>query len=365
MNYGADLGRKIEELTTPRLVIDMDELDHNFNVIADTYKDTECKMRQHAKNIKCPEILHHQINAGGTNGGVCAAKVSEAELMVEGGIDDILITSQIVGDKKVKRLAYLAKRGNIKVCVDNVENIKDISTACVEAKSKIGILIEVNTNMNRAGVRNSDQGAELAKLADSLPGIEFMGVMSHQTISGAPNIRQRFKEGKAAIGICLDVKHKIEDFGIDVPIVSSGETYTYDVAPSLGEVTEVEGGTYAFMGTTTRYMEEFKVAAKIVTTITDVKDDVYFIDAGYKALGGPLGIVPQVEGYEDSLTFQSIHDYHSILKRGSNMEFEVGSTLNLHSSQTDILVNRWDKFTCIRNGVVEKIIDITARGCHN
>lgn len=365
MNYGDDLGKNIRELTTPRLLIDMGELDHNFNVVANTYKDTECKMRQHAKNIKCPEILHHQIAAGGTNGGVCAAKVSEAELMVEGGIDDVLITSQIVGDNKVKRLAYLAKRGDIKVCVDNEENIKDISSACVKAKSKIGILIEVNTNMDRAGVRSADQGADLAKLADSLPGIKFMGVMSHQTISGNPERSQRFQEGETAIGLCLDVKHKIEDFGIAVPIVSSGETYTYDVAPALGEVTEVEGGTYAFMGTTTMYMEDFKVAAKIMTTITDVKDDLYFIDAGYKALGGPLGIVPKVEGYEESLTFQSIHDYYSILKRNSNMDFEVGSILNLHSSQTDILVNRWDKFTCVRDGIVEKIIDITARGCHN
>ena len=113
------------------------------------------------------------------------------------------------------------------------------------------------------------------------------------------------------------------------------------------------------------YMEEFSVAAKIITTITDIKDDFYFIDAGYKVLGGPLGIVPQVEGYEESLIFESIHDYHSILKCKSNTDFSIGSTLNLHSSQTDILVNRWDNFTCVRNGVVEKVIDITARGCHN
>ena len=365
MNYRSEIGLKAKNLTTPRLIIDMEALDNNFNVIADIYKDTDCKMRQHAKNIKCPEILHQQINTGGTNGGVCAAKVSEAELMVEGGITDVLITSQIVGKEKIRRLAYLGKRGNIKVCVDNADNIKQISDACMQANSRLGILIEVNTNMNRAGVRNADQGADLAKLADSLPAIDFLGVMSHQTISGNPSKNDRFENGKSAIGICLDVKHKIEDYGIEVQIVSSGETYTYDVAPAIEEVTEVEGGTYALMGTTTRYMEEFDVAAKVLTTITDVREGFYFIDAGYKALGGPLGIVPAVENYEDTLIFQSIHDYHSVLKSNTDLGLNPGSLLKLHSSQTDILVNRWDEFTCLRDGLVEKVIEITARGCHN
>ena len=94
-NYRPQIGTPIDELDTPCLLIDMDALEHNYRTVAETYRNTEVKMRQHAKNIKSPMIAHMQIRTGGTVGGVCTAKVSEAEVMVDGGIDDILVTSQV------------------------------------------------------------------------------------------------------------------------------------------------------------------------------------------------------------------------------------------------------------------------------
>src|SRR5512134_3872962 len=99
--YRPAIGTPIAELDTPCLLVDLDALEHNLQVIADTYRDTRCKMRSHVKNLKTPMLAHLQMRAGGTVGGVCAAKVTEAEVMVEGGITDVLIANQVVGRDKI------------------------------------------------------------------------------------------------------------------------------------------------------------------------------------------------------------------------------------------------------------------------
>ena len=290
-----NIGTSIGEIETPSLIIDLEAMESNFSVISETYSDSACKMRQHAKNIKCPDILWRQIEIGGTLNGVCAAKVSEAEVMVEGGIRDVLVTSEIVGEDKQRRLAYLAKRADIKVCIDNKDNLKALSSITSSIGSRIGVLIEVDTSMGRAGVRTPQEGLELAILADSLESVEFLGVMSHQTVDGFADKETRFLEGKKYIDMCLEVGKVIQDSGIEVKVVSSGETFSYDVAPKISGVTEVEGGTYALMSGPTAYMEEFSLAGKVLTTVVDLDDTQLVIDAGINCLGGPLGVKPGIE----------------------------------------------------------------------
>ena len=362
--YRPNLGATLDLIETPSLLIDLELMESNFDVISKTYSNTLCKMRQHAKNIKCPDILWRQIEIGGTLNGVCTAKVSEAEVMVEGGIRDVLITSEIVGEDKQRRLAYLAKRADVKVCIDNETNLNSLSLIAQEIGSEIGVLIEVDTSMGRAGIRTAEQGVELAKLAESLASIKFLGVMSHQTVDGFADKETRFIEGKRYIDKCLAVKTAIEDHGIEVTIVSSGETFSYDVAPQIEGVTEVEGGTYALMSGPAKYMEEFSLAGKVLTTVIDVTETEIVIDAGLRCLGGPLGVTPTIEGH-DELTFIEMHDSYSVLSvKGENI-FRIGQTLFICTSQQDILVNRWDNFIGVRDGVVEAVWDISARGCHH
>ena len=359
-----NIGTSINDLETPSLIIDLEAMESNFSVISETYADSTCKMRQHAKNIKCPDILWRQIEIGGTLNGVCAAKVSEAEVMVEGGIRDVLITSEVVGSDKQKRLAYLAKRANIKVCIDNKDNLTELSSITASIGSKIGVLIEVDTSMGRAGVRTPQQGLELAKLADSLESVEFLGVMSHQTVEGFADKETRFLEGKKYIDMCLEVGKTIQDSGIEIKVVSSGETFSYDVAPMIDGVTEVEGGTYALMSGPTAYMEEFSLAGKVLTTVIDIDEAQIVIDAGIKCLGGPLGVKPGIEG-DRNITFDQMYDSYSILSRKGKGNYNIGDTLLIETSQQDILVNRWDHFIGVRNGIVEVIYEISARGCHH
>jgi 3-hydroxy-D-aspartate aldolase len=306
-----------------------------------------------------------QMRAGGTVGGVCAAKVSEAEVMVEGGIHDILIANQVVAPEKIARLCALARQADMKVAVDHAHNLRALSDMAQAHGVTLGVVIEVNTSMHRAGIRNPEAGVELAKLAAALPGIAFRGIMSHQTLPGQPDRHTRQVEGRRYMQMCLDVKDAIEAAGMPVEIVSTGETWTYDVAADLPGVTEVEGGTYALMSTAYAYMSEFAIAAKILGTIMSTpRPGVAIGDVGVQALASPNGVLPTVEGLP-GVSVEALYDKHIVLRSDGTTPLKVGDTFLLHSGQQDIMVNRWDQYIAVRQGRVEAVWEITARGCHH
>ena len=364
-NYRPAVGTSIQELDTPCLMIDMEALEHNYRFVAETYKDSQCKMRAHVKNTKSPIVAHLQIREGGTVGGVCTAKVAEAEVMTEGGIEDIFIPNQVVTDDKITRLCSVAERAKVTVGIDNAENVRNLSRIASERGVNIGVVIEVDTSMGRAGIRNKEQGVELAKLAHSLPGVDFKGVMSHQTLDGSPDRETRYIWGRKYIQQCLDVKDAIEAEGIPVEVVSSGETFTIDVAATIPGVTEVEGGTYALMSHNFDYMDDLRYAAKILCTVVSApRPGIVVADVGSRALASPGGVKPFVEDMPH-LTAEALHEEHIVFKCDGGTVPEVGDKLVLISGQQDMLTNRWDQYVAVRDGSVEAVWDITARGCHN
>ena len=364
-NYRPSIGTPIKDLDTPCLLIDMDALDHNYETVASTYKDTVVKMRQHSKNIKSPAIANIQIRKGGTVGGVCAAKISEAEVMVDGGIHDVLVTSQLPTKDKILRLCNLAKRADMKVVIDDPRNLRLISAIAEENEVTIGVLIEIDTSMHRAGIRTDNQGVELARQATDLPGITFKGVMSHQSLPGKPDRETRFIEGRRYMQMVLDVKTALENEGIPVEIVSTGETWTIDVAADIPGITEVEGGTYALMAHSNDYMEDYNIAVKVLSTVISTpRRGVAIGDVGTRALASPLGVLPAIDGDLD-VKVESLFDEHILLRSQGEMPLKLGDKFLLSSGQQDITVNRWDRFIGIRDGKVEALFDILARGCHN
>ena len=333
-------GTAIKDLDTPCLLVDLDAVEHNLQVVADIYRDTECKMRQHTKNIKSPRLATMQIEAGGTVGGVCTAKLSEAEVMVEGGVTDILIPNQVVHKDKIARMCALARQADMKVCVDNLQNVQDLSDIADAYGVKIGVLIEVDTQMGRAGVRSNEAGVAIARLAESLPGVDFKGVMSHQSLGKFIDHEDRFKVGRETIQICLDVKAAIEAEGIDVEMVSSGETFTIDIAIGMDGVTEVEGGTYALGGTMYDYMDDYRIANKVLGTIISTPRPGVAI--------GDVGLVALSERGADSLedmpgvTIDAVLDDHIVLRSDGATPLEVGAKFVVMPSYQDMMINRWD-----------------------
>ena len=362
--YRPTPGTPMEDLDTPCLIIDMDDLDNNMDVIANTYAGTRAKLRGHAKNHKTPAIAHRQIRRGGTVGGVCAAKVSEAEVMVHGGISSVFITSEIIEPMKIDRLCSLADQAELLVACDQASNARDISKAAQARGVEVGVVIELETGLRRCGVREIDQGVALAKEIASLPGLRFRGVMSHQTIPDMPDREDRAVEANRTIKGVIDLKDAIEGAGIPMDIVSTGETWSYDVAAEIKGVTEIQGGSYLMMETHYSYMTEFHYAGKILTTIISTpKPGVAIGDAGVRAVSSLSGMPTVFE--HPGVTVETMDSDHSVFKIEPGASLKIGDQVLLIPAQQDAMVSRWDRFIGLRKGKVEVVWDIQARGCHN
>ena len=362
--YRPTPGTLVEDLDTPCLVLDMDALDHNMDVMATYYEGRTSKLRPHGKNHKTPALAHRQMRLGGTIGGVCSAKVSEAEVMVHGGIPSVFITSEIREPLKIERLCTLAQQAEMLVACDNSDNARDLSRAASAQGVTVGVVIELETGLRRCGVQDAAQGVELAKAVQSMPGLAFRGIMSHQVIPAMPEREDRVTEGRRVIQGVIDLKDAIEAAGIPVEIVSTGETWSYDVAGEIPGVTEIQGGSYLVMETGYGYMTDFHYAGKVLTTVISTpRPGVAVGDAGQKTIATLRGM-PEVEG-RPGVTVESMDPDHVVFRVGEGVSLNVGDQVTLIPSQQDATVSRWDRFVGVRNGRVEAVWDIQARGCHN
>ena len=363
-NYRPTVGTPIAELDTPCLILDMDELDNNMDVIADFYAGQSSKLRGHSKNHKTPAIAHRQIRRGGTIGGVCSAKVAEAEVMVHGGVPSVFITSEVIAPLKIDRLCALAQDAEMLVACDDHQNARDLSRAASAQGIELGVVIELETGMGRCGVQDAQQGLALARTIQGLPGLAFKGIMSHQTIPVMPDREDRVTEARRVIQSVIDLKDTIEADGIPVAVVSTGETWSYDAAGEIPGVTEVQGGSYLIMETSYDYMTEFHHAGKVLTTIVSTpRPGVAVGDAGIKAVG-MLRSMPVVDG-RPGVTVDSMDPDRTVFKLDAGVELQIGDQLALLPPQQDAMVSRWDRFIGVRQGKVEVVWEIQARGCHN
>ena len=357
-------GTPIDELDTPCLILDMDSLDHNMEVMASYYEGKSSKLRGHSKNHKTPALALRQIRKGGTVGGVCSAKVAEAEVMVHGGIPSVFITSELIAPFKIQRLCALAQQAEMLVACDDPQNAADLSKAAVALGVDLGVVIELETGLRRCGVQDTEQGVALARTIHNLPGLTFRGIMSHQVISPLPDREDRVTEGRRVIQSVIDLKDGIEADGIPVEIVSTGETWSYDVAGEIPGVTEIQGGSYLVMETAYGYMSEFQQAGKVLTTVISTpRAGVAVGDAGIKAVGSLRGL-PAVDG-RPGITVESMDGDHTVFSLAHGVKLRIGDQLALVPSQQDAMVSRWDRFIGVRDGKVETVWDIQARGCHS
>ena len=368
------IGTPIEELETPALLIDLAALEHNVGVIATHYAGKRIRLRPHGKNHKSPQVLAMQIAAGGTVGGVCAAKVSEAEVFAEApACGNVLIANQIVAADKIRRLACLAKRIETMVAVDSPRQVELLSIGAKEAEAELGVVVEIDTMMRRGGVRSIADAVALARSVEAAPNLRFEGVMSHQVPTiRSPNRQQRFAEGRRMMAKVIEAKRAMEAAGMAVAVVSTGESWTYDVAATLPEVGEIEGGTYVVMEVPYAYMAEFRFAARVMGRVVERPNAYTAIgDVPIDAIGAPNGL-PTLEGAGHSLDGIEVTrlDHHGVELAcradgdpSAEMPLQVGDRFYLLTHQQDVTMNRWDAYLGIRNGHVETVIEAPARGC--
>lgn len=364
-DYWPQVGTPLAELETPCLILDLDALDHNMDIMAGYYRNRAAKLRGHSKNHKTPALAWRQIRRGGTVGGVCAAKVSEAEVMVHSGIPSVLVTSEIVAPLKIERLCALADQAEMLVACETPDNARALSRAARARGVELGVLIEQETGLRRCGVQDIEQGVALAGVIANLPGLSFRGIMSHQMMAQpSANREDRVTEGRRLMQDVIDLKTAIEASGLAVEIVSTGETWSYDVAGEIAGVTEIQGGTYLLMETAYSYMTDFEFAGQVLTTIISTpRPGVAVGDAGIRAVGSMKGL-PAVAN-RPGLVAERIDTDHIIFRVAESDGVKIGDQVALIPGQQDAMVSRWDRFIGVRDGRVEAVWDIQARGCHS
>lgn len=360
------------DIDTPALVLDLDAFEKNLSKMSEYCKNNNILLRPHAKTHKCTIIAQKQMSTGAM--GICTAKISEAEAMAEGGIEEILVTSPIITDFKIKRLINIRKRTDkLMVVVDTIENAQSLSDAASSTNSTLDILIDINPpGMDRTGISPGKPALDLAKFILQSPGLHFRGIQSYagnmQHVEGFNKRRERnLKVMEAA----AETKDMMEKEGIEVEFFSGGGTGTYNIDHHLPGFTDVQVGSYIFMDVEYRAIggqnsdecyEDFEPSLMILTTaISQPVKGKITVDAGKKTLAtdGPL---PEVKDSKDIL-FRFRGDEHGELAyENSSTSFKVGDKIELIAPHCDPTVNLYDHFYCVRNDLVEDIWEISARG---
>ena len=357
---------------TPEIVLDLDVVRANIDRAAATAHEMGVVVRPHTKTHKLPRIAHMQVEAGAV--GVQVAKLGEAEVMADGGIEDILVGYPIVGEHKLARLADLAERVTISVTVDSDEVAAGISRVARERGLTIPVLIELDTGLRRLGVLPGPAAADLAERIAALPGIELAGVFSHEghVYTQARDDGERERLTQEACRAAVDTAEVIRSRGLAAPIVSVGSAGTFRFAVRCPGVTEVRPGTYVFndrsqiaQGAATAA----DLAAFVITTVVSrPTPERIVVDAGSKVLTSDRMLVPdppasfgRVWGHNDWDVVR-LSEEHGVLEVPPDAEARVGDRLAIVPNHVCPTINLASAVTVVEGGQVVGHWPVAARG---
>jgi len=366
MKPPAEIGMRLEEVDTPALILDLDAFEANLKRLADLVKG-RVRVRAHAKTHKCPEIGKRQIAAGAV--GVCCQKVSEAEAMVEGGIGDVLVSNEIVGARKLDRLAALAKRARIGVCVDHADNVRELQAAARRAAATIDTYIELEVGMRRCGVASGGPALALVKEIIASPNLRFAGI--HAYHGRAQHIRSAEERRGVIQNAALHVKNTkalLSEAGIPCPIVTGAGSGTFMFEVELGAWDEIQPGSYVFMdwdyarNEWSPPMPRFEHSLFVLAGVMSRPNPTLaVVDAGLKASSVDSGMPGVWE--RPGLTYTHASDEHGWVEVAPGASAPaLGEKILLVPGHCDPTVNLYDWYVCVRAGVVEALWPITARG---
>jgi D-serine deaminase-like pyridoxal phosphate-dependent protein len=351
---------------TPALVIELDAFERNLKRLAQAVRGRGVRVRSHAKTHKCPEIALRQIAAGAV--GVCCQKVSEAEAMVDGGIADVLVSNEIVGARKLERLAALARRARIGVCVDDASNVRELSEAAQGAGTTLDVYVEVDVGARRCGVAPGEPALALAREIVSRPGLRFAGLQAYH---GAAQHLRTMAERRAAIARAASAANQtrrlIESEAIACPTVTGGGSGSFMFEIESGAFDEIQPGSYVFMDADYAKNEwaaplpRFEHALFVLATVMSRPTaDRAVLDAGLKALSVDSGLPLVWE--RPGLRYARASDEHGVLEVAAGVSPALGDKLSLVPGHCDPTVNLYDWYVCVRDGRVEALWPVSARG---
>lgn len=375
MDVGFDIpavpGMDEADIQTPCLVLDLDALERNIRKMGDYAREHGMRHRVHGKMHKSVDVAKLQERIGGAV-GVCCQKVSEAEVFARGGIRDVLVSNQVRDPRKIDRLARLPKlASDIIVCVDDVANVAELSEAAQRHGTELGVFVEIDCGAGRCGVTTTEAVVEIARAVRDAPGLTFKGIQAYQ---GAMQHLDAYEDRKSKLDVAIaTVKDAVEELkaeGLDPELVSGGGTGSYYFEANSGVYNELQCGSYAFMDADYgRILDEkgqridrgeWENAFFLLTQVmSHAKADKAICDAGLKAQSVDSGL-PVIFGRDD-VEYVKCSDEHGVIADPGGV-LKVGEKLRLVPGHCDPTANVHDWYVGVRNGKVETVWPVSARG---
>lgn len=373
----AETGITLADVDTPALIVDLDAFERNLARMADALKDKPLRLRAHSKTHKSPMIGAKQMALGAV--GVCCQKVSEAEIMVRGGVDNVLVSNEVIGARKLERLAALAREAEwLGLCIDSDEGLAQASKAASDAGVTLNALVEIDVGAGRCGVAPGEAVLRLAQQINDAPGLSFSGLQAYH--GSAQHIRA-YEDRKAAIDATIDMTRMtmelLESNGLPCAIVGGAGTGTFEFEAASGVYTELQAGSYVFMDADYARnraegggpFDTFEHALFVYASVMSVPAErVAVVDAGHKAASIDSGM-PEPFGMS-GVSYTGPSDEHGVLKiEGSNQPPALGDKILLVPGHCDPTVNLHDWYICVRGmgtpeARVEDIWPVAARGAY-
>ncbi|RDC70960.1 DSD1 family PLP-dependent enzyme [Rhodovulum sp. 12E13] len=364
-------GMDESEIQTPCLVLDLDALERNIRKMGDYAKAHGMRHRVHGKMHKSVDVAKLQIELGGAC-GVCCQKVSEAEVFARGGIADVMVSNQVRDPAKIDRLARMPKLGaRVLVCVDDEANVADLSAAAQTHGTEIEALVEIDCGAGRCGVTKTEDVVRIAKAIDAAPGLKFAGLQAYQ---GAMQHMDSYEDRKAKIDVAVamvkDAVEALKAEGLECDIVGGGGTGSYYFESNSGVYNELQCGSYAFMDADYgRILDaegkridqgEWENALFLLTSVmSHAKPAKAICDAGLKAQSVDSGL-PFIYGRDD-VKYVKCSDEHGVIEDEGGV-LKVNEKLRLVPGHCDPTCNVHDWYVGVRNGKVEAVWPVSARG---
>lgn len=357
------LGRRVDELDTPVLLVDLERFESNVAHLASYCRRHGVGWRPHSKVHKCPEIARIQRAAGAI--GVTCAKLSEACIMVAHGVDEVLLANQLTSPSKLRVLAQLQARARVIGIVDDAESVALAGRAGTEVGAPIPLLVDVDIGMHRTGVTPGAAVVDLARRIADTSGVQLCGVMGYEghvlTVEPAAQKAQACAE---AIAHLVRSRADLETLGLPCPIVSAGGTGSYAVTAALAGVTEVQAGGGIFMDAMYRDAchvgDELGFALTVLTMVTSRRDGHAVVDAGFKTLSA-FHHPPRAQGRDD-LELAYLSAEHGVFRVLHGPGPALGERLCLLPGYSDSTTCLHDAFVCHREGRVERVWRLAGRG---
>jgi D-serine deaminase-like pyridoxal phosphate-dependent protein len=368
---------KKTDLDTPCLILDIDIFEKNLILMRDYALDYDKMLRPHVKTHKCSAIAQQQLAEGGC-AGLCTAKISEAQKLIECGITNILVTSPIVTNTKIKNLFdCLTQAPELMVVVDNKENAELLSATAVAHNNEfpLGILIDINPQMGRTGV-DYDKALPLAEFVNTLPGLQLKGIQCYAgLVQHIKDFEERQTSSLELMNKAAEVFNKMLKAGLPVKIFSGTGTGTFDIDTQIPEITDLQVGSYCVMDA--EYCNigskkdkdnflTFKPSLSLLTSVISVnQNDFVTVDAGLKALyftpeAPPYVLNPIGKGWR----YEWFGDEQGkIFFDHQDMKPHLGDVIELSASHCDPTINLYDFIWIVRDGEVIDKWPIDLRGC--